>query len=70
MTTDHRTAVLVVRAWRDSSDTTVRCRILIADDILDGAQRSVAASGADEACAVVREWLEGVAAGDVPVTTP
>jgi hypothetical protein len=59
--------VLIVRAWRDSSETTVRCRILLSDDVLTGTQRSVAASGTDEVCAVVREWLEDVASRDASV---
>jgi hypothetical protein len=69
VTITERTAVLVVRAWRDAADSGVRCRILLSDDVLSGAERSIAASGADEVCDVVRAWLDGVASGDAPVTS-
>jgi hypothetical protein len=69
VTPPERTAVLIVRAWRESPEGTVRCRIVLSDDISMAAQRSLAASGTEEVCAIVRDWLEGVSACDAPVMT-
>ena len=70
MTSSARTAVLILRAWRDPTEKLVRCRIVLTDDVLTGAQRAVAASGTDQACEIVHDWLENITSGDASVTAP
>jgi hypothetical protein len=67
VTTTSPTGVLIVRAW--TSSTGLCCRIVLAEDIAAGEQQTLATSGADEACAVVRAWLEDVEARGPSVTT-
>lgn len=68
MAARERTAVLVLRAWiRDGEG--LRARIIVSDDVLSGSettmlagsQHSLAASGVDEICLMVRGWLEPLA---------
>ena len=62
-----RTGVLVLRAWRESG-VAVRARITHTADVLSDTQTSVAASGVDDICEVVRTWLELFERGDDSVT--
>jgi hypothetical protein len=49
--------MLVVRVWSEG-DGQLRARITGADDVFAGEQRTLAAVGVDEICAVIRAWLE------------
>ncbi len=53
-----RTGVLVVRAWIEGKPPSLRIRIVRTLDISGGQEESTAAASIDEACAVVRGWLE------------
>jgi hypothetical protein len=57
-----RTGVLVIRAWIEGDPPGVRMRITCAPDISRGQEDSTSAASIDEACAIVRRWLEAFAA--------
>jgi hypothetical protein len=50
--------MLVLRVWCEGGDGRLRARITDSSDVFSGEQRTLAAGGVDEICAVVREWLE------------
>ena len=53
-----RTGVLVVRAWTETADRSVRARITSTLDVEGGAQNSQAAASAEEILTAVRKWIE------------
>jgi hypothetical protein len=57
-----RTAVLVIRAWIEGEPPTLRMRITHTLDVSLGEDESTAAASVDEACAIVRRWLEELSA--------
>lgn len=53
-----RVGVLVIRAWKEGEPPTIRLRITSRLDLEGDGEQTVAASAVDDACAVVRGWLE------------
>jgi hypothetical protein len=53
-----RTGVLVLRAWLEDEPPRLRIRITRVPDVSVRAQDSLAAASIEEACTVVRRWLE------------
>jgi hypothetical protein len=53
-----RTGVLVLRAWTEGEPPRLRVRITRVADVSSGAEDSIAVASVEEACAVVRRWLE------------
>ena len=48
----------MVRAWIEGEPPSLRIRIVRTLDISGGQEESTAVASVDEACAVVRDWLE------------
>lgn len=63
-----RTGVLVIRAWIEGEPPGVRMRITRVSDISTGAEESTSVASIDEACTIVRRWLEAFVARDGIVT--
>jgi hypothetical protein len=57
-----RTAVLVIRAWIEGEPPTLRMRITRTFDVTASDESSEATASVDEALAIVRHWLEQLAA--------
>lgn len=53
-----RTGVLVVRAWTETADRSVRARITSTLDLDGGTETSQAAASAEEILTAVRTWIE------------
>ena len=53
-----RTAVLVIRAWIEGEPPTLRMRITRTLDVDARDEATEATASIDEACAIVRRWLE------------
>jgi hypothetical protein len=62
-----RASMLVLRVWREE-DHELRARITQTPDVLAHSQTTLAASGVEQICAVVRSWLEQLQRGDASVT--
>jgi hypothetical protein len=65
-----RIGVLVIRAWVEGDPGGVRMRITCTSDISTREEDATSAASIDEACAIVRRWLEAFAARDGVVTGP
>jgi len=52
----------VIRAWIEGEPGGVRMRIIRTTDISTREEDSTSVAGIDEACAIVRRWLEAFAA--------
>jgi hypothetical protein len=67
--TTERVGFLVIRAWVEAHDGTVRARITGRLDLLNSQETFAVVAGVDSAAEVVRDWLEelerGVSAGSV-----
>lgn len=53
-----RTGVLVIRAWIDGEPPSLRLRITRTADVAARDEESTVTASVDEACTVVRRWLE------------
>jgi hypothetical protein len=53
-----RTAVLVIRAWIEGEPPTLRMRITRTSDVTARNDTTEATGSVDEACVIVRRWLE------------
>lgn len=53
-----RTGVLVIRAWINGQPPSLRLRITRTADLAARDEESTVTASVDEACAVVRRWLE------------
>ena len=53
-----RTGVLVIRAWIEGEPRSLRLRITRTLDISSRDEESTTAASVEEACDVVRRWLE------------
>jgi hypothetical protein len=53
-----RVGVLVIRAWKEGEPPTIRLRITTRFDLEGDEERTTAASTVDDACGIVRDWLE------------
>ena len=60
--------MLVIRAWIEGEPSTLRMRITRTLDVTVREDKSDAAANVEEACAIVRRWLEELQAGDGIVT--
>ena len=58
--TSERAGVLVIRAWVEPEDATLRARITGRLDVAVSHETSYAVLGVDSAAEVVRDWLEQV----------
>lgn len=58
----------MLRAWIEGDPPNLRMRITRASDISTGQKDSTSAASIDDACAIVRRWLEDFAARDEVVT--
>lgn len=58
-----RTGVLVIRAWIEGEPASLRLRITRTLDISSRDEEATAAASIDEACAVVRRWLDDFVTG-------
>jgi hypothetical protein len=63
-----RTGVLVIRAWIEGERPSLRLRITWTLDVSDPVEQSATTTSVEEACAVVRRWLEGFEAEAPSVT--
>lgn len=56
---DERSAVLVLRVWREAGTEGIRARITMTPNADEPGGTETAAASADDILAVVREWLAG-----------
>jgi hypothetical protein len=55
------TSVLILRVWAEGPmERGLRVRIVAFDDVLVGAGREMVSGSIDDACSVVRSWLESL----------
>jgi hypothetical protein len=55
--------VLVIRGWIEGEPPSLRLRITQTLDVAARDEKSTVTADVDEACAVVRRWLEALAEG-------
>ena len=58
-----RVGVLIIRSWNEGEPPTIRLRITSALDLESDEEESVATTSVDQACEIVRSWLEQFARG-------
>jgi len=67
MTIDHRTALMIIRAWVEpGSSSPLRAQIRIASDVSDGVDRTLTCTASDDVCAAVASWLNEVLSAVTP----
>lgn len=63
-----RTGVLIIRAWMDGEPPAIRMRITHTLDVAARDETSEVAASVDEACTIVRRWLDELQRRDGFVT--